>query len=54
MPPPLSLVLVAAAEAERAVFFPRIQSPIARSAACTGEVDADRKTSDPKNKNMNK
>ena len=44
MPPPLSLVLVAAAEPERAVFFPRIQSPIAHSAALHGGVDADRKT----------
>ena len=37
MPPPLSLVFVAVAEAERAVFFARIQSRVARSAACTGE-----------------
>lgn len=44
MPPPLSLVLVVAAEAERAVFFPRIQSPTAHSASLhplrVEEVDA--------------
>ena len=47
MPPPLSLVLVAAAEPERAVFFPRIQSPAspALQLVCSlhGGVDADRK-----------
>ena len=45
MPPPLSLVFVAVAEAERAVFFARIQSRVARRRSCSLHrgVDADRK-----------
>ena len=42
MPPPLSLVFVAVAEAERA-FFARIQSRVALCSLHRG-VDADRKT----------